>query len=55
MQIGEILELTWDCVDFSDEIVRDGIAHVFVNKELKRSQKDHLEALAHRGSSQVIF
>lgn len=55
MRIGEILGLTWDCVDFSDEIIHDGTAHVFVNKELKRCQKDSLEALAHRGRSQVIF
>lgn len=55
MRIGEILGLTWDCVDFSDESIYDGTAHVFVNKELKRCQKDSLEALAHRGRSQVIF
>lgn len=55
MRIGEILGLTWDCVDFSDESIHDGTAHVFVNKELKRCQKDSLEALAHRGRSQVIF
>ena len=55
MRIGEILGLTWNCVDFSDESIHDGTAHVFVNKELKRCQKDSLEALAHRGRSQVIF
>lgn len=55
MRIGEILGLTWDCVDFSDESIHDGTAHVFVNKELKRCQKDSLKALAHRGRSQVIF
>ena len=55
MRIGEILGLTWDCVDFSDESIRDGLAHVFVNKELKRCQKDSLDALARRGRSQVIF
>lgn len=55
MRIGEILGLTWDCVDFSDESIRDGIAHVFVNKELKRCQKDSLDALTRRGRSQVIF
>ena len=55
MRIGEILGLTWDCVDFSDESIHDGTAHVFVNKEVKRCQKDSLEALAHRGRSQVIF
>lgn len=42
-------------MDFSDESIHDGTAHVFVNKELKRCQKDSLEALARRGRSQVIF
>ena len=55
MRIGEILGLTWDCVDFLDESIREGVAHVFVNKELKRCQKDSLDALAHRGRSQVMF
>ena len=55
MRIGEILGLTWDCVDFSDDSIQDGIAHVFVNKELKRCQKDSLKSLAHHGRSQVIF
>lgn len=55
MRIGEILGLTWDCVDISDESIQSGEACVFVNKELKRCQKDSLEALARRGRSQVIF
>lgn len=55
MRIGEILGLTWDCVDYSDESLQDGTAHVRVNKELKRCQKDSLEALARRGRSQVMF
>ena len=40
---------------FLDESIQDGTAHVFVNKELKRCQKDSLNALAQRGRSQVIF
>lgn len=55
MRIGEILGLTWDCVDFSDESLADGSAHVVVNKELKRCQKDSLEALDSRGRSTVIL
>lgn len=55
MRIGEILGLTWDRVDFSDESIRDGTAHVTIDKELKRCQKDSLEALAKRGRSKVIF
>lgn len=55
MRIGEILGLTWDCVDFSEESIMDGTAHVTINKELKRCQKDSLEALSKRGRSKVIF
>lgn len=55
MRIGEILGLTWDCVDFSEESILDGTAHVTINKELKRCQKDSLEALSRRGRSKVIF
>lgn len=55
MRIGEILGLTWDCVDYSDESLRDGTAHVSVTKELKRCQKDSLHDLERRGRSKVIF
>ena len=55
MRIGEILGLTWDCAIITDESIQDGSAHVFINKELKRCQKDSLNALAHRGRSQVTF
>lgn len=55
MRIGEIWGLTWDCVDFFDESITKGTAHVLINKELKRCQKDSLKALAHHGRSKVIF
>lgn len=35
--------------------IMDGTAHVTINKELKRCQKDSLEALSKRGRSKVIF
>ena len=55
MRIGEILGLTWDCVDYSDESIAEGTAHVLINKELKRCQKDSLADLNRRGRSKVIF
>lgn len=55
MRIGEVLGLTWDCVEFSDESIAAGTANVYVNKELKRCQKDSLEALDRRGRSKVVF
>lgn len=55
MRIGEILGLTWDCVDTSNESLQDGTAHVTVIKELKRCQKSSLKDLERRGRSKVIF
>ena len=55
MRVGEILGLTWDCVDISPESVRNGSASVFVNKEVKRCYKESLEDLKRRGHSDVIL
>lgn len=45
LRMGEMLGLTWDCVNISDENVKNGNATIFVNKELQRIEKDALEAL----------
>ena len=55
MRIGEILGLTWDCIDLSEESLSAGNASLFINKELKRCQKSSLEALEKRGRSKVLF
>lgn len=55
MRVGEILGLTWDCVDISEDAIRAGTAHVRINKELKRCQKDSLAALERRGRSTVLL
>ncbi len=55
MRIGEILGLTWDCIDTSEESIRNGTACVFVNKELKRCDKSSLADLERRGRSNVLF
>ena len=55
LRVGEILALTWDCVDVSPESIEKGIASVFVSKELKRCDKSSLEALEKRGHSDVIL
>ena len=55
MRIGEILGLTWDCVDISDESIQNGMAHVRVTKELKRCQNASLNDLGRRKRSNVIF
>lgn len=52
MRIGEILGLTWDCVDLSEEALAAGNASLFINKELKRCEKSSVEK---RGRSKVLF
>ena len=52
LRIGEILGLTWDCVDVSEESMADGSASIYVNKELQRADKHILEAL---DDKDVIF
>ena len=55
VRIGEILGLTWDCVDISETNMEQGTACVCINKELKRCQKQSLTDLERRGHSDVIF
>lgn len=55
MRIGEILGLTWDCVDLSEEALAAGNASLFINKELKRCEKSSVEKLEKRGRSKVFF
>lgn len=55
LRIGEILGLTWDCVDMSEESTASGDAGIYINKELKRCDKSSLEELERRGRSTVSF
>ena len=52
LRLGELLGLTWDCIDISEESIRGGIASVYVNKELQRVNKDVMEKLGEKG---IIF
>lgn len=45
LRIGELLGLTWDCVDISPESIASGKAYVFINKELQRVSKDVMNTL----------
>lgn len=45
LRMGELLGLTWDCVDISPESIAAGKAYVYVNKELQRVAKNHMEIL----------
>ena len=44
LRIGELLGLTWDCVDISEESIAAGTAHIVVNKQLQRVNKRSMEA-----------
>ena len=33
MRLGELLGLTWDCVDISPEAIEENRAYVYINKE----------------------
>lgn len=49
LRIGELLGLTWDCVDISEESMKEETTSIFINKELQRVEKDALEALGQKG------
>lgn len=52
LRLGELLALTWDCINITDEAVVDGSTSLFINKELQRVNKKILETL---NSKDVIF
>ena len=45
LRIGELLALTWDCVDVSKESIKNGTAYVYVKKEIQRISKSVLQEL----------
>lgn len=49
LRIGEMLGLTWDCIDISQTSIEQGRASIFVNKELQRVNRDALEKLDSKG------
>ena len=55
LRIGEILGLTWDCVDMTEESIANGTASIYINKELKRCDKSSLDDLERRGRSTILF
>lgn len=49
LRMGELLGLTWDCVDISQTSIDSGQAYIFINKELQRVRRDALGALGEKG------
>ena len=45
LRIGELLGLTWDCVDISEQSLVEGKSSIFINKELQRVRKSSMETL----------
>ena len=54
LRIGELLGLTWDCVDISPESIAAGKAYVYVNKELQRVDKSVMKALGKKDVLRVF-
>ena len=49
LRMGEMLGLTTDSMDVSEEAIESGRAYIHVNKELQRVNRDVLESLGERG------
>ena len=54
LRIGELLGLTWDCVDISPESIAAGKAYVYVNKELQRVDKSVMQTLGKKDVLRVF-
>lgn len=52
LRVGELLALTWDCVEISESAISAGNAYVFINKELQRVNR---EALSFLNEKDVLF
>ena len=49
LRMGELVGLTWDCVDISDAAIEENRAFVYINKELQRISKEAYETLNGKG------
>ena len=54
LRIGELLGLTWDCVDISPESIAAGKACSYVNKELQRVSKSVMKTLERKDVLRVF-
>ena len=49
LRMGEMLALTWDYIDITEESIESGRASIYVNKELQKVQRESLQALDGKG------
>ena len=52
LRMGELLGLTWDCIDISPTSIELGQASIFVEKELQRVNR---EAMADLDGKDIMF
>ena len=52
VRIGELLGLTWDCVDVSEEAIAENRAYIFINKQVERVSRN---AVDEQGLPDVVF
>ena len=52
LRLGELLGLTWDCVDISEEAINENRAYIYVSKQVERVSKKAVEEL---NSKEVIL
>ncbi len=45
LRSGELLGLTWDCVDISEEAMEQGTPSIYIKKELQRVSKEAFESI----------
>lgn len=45
LRMGEMLGLTWDCIDISPESIENGTTHIYVNKELQRVSREAISVM----------
>ena len=48
LRLGEILALTWDCVEISEEAIEENRCFIVINKIIERVSVEALEALEHK-------
>ena len=54
LRIGEMMALTWDCVEISESALDNGRPYIRINKELQRVDRETLEALDSKDVIQVF-
>ena len=54
LRLGELLGLTWDCVEMSQEAIDSNSAYIIINKEVERISKKAVEVLKQKDIIQVF-